>query len=413
MRSAFEAECDINGWCKNIVAPPALCSLPPLVSSTCLHWTFQERLGNATTPAGKELLGKMLDCMQQGMPMEGRPFYTSEGVLRSVVAWGHGRDHDSWCAARPAFDNHALSAPALWSREEAQAAADAWLRHGQDEHASIASFSRFSLDLLRFAAPPSLLAAAHSAAGDEVRHAVSAFKLAAYFQEAGADATQVVESQGVQVGPFPSGDSVQLAAHLDAFAARTLEEGCRGESAAVARLARTLEAVVEESPARAPLQELFEDEARHAALAWSTLRWAASRGARWAAVEAGQQPRPVTRRPEAAGSSEVRSEEAQDPSLTWGGRLPNLEAEEIGKVVDQAWVAPWVAALAARLPLPEVVVPTEATSQAVAAAVQRAARLVREEAAALHALLRLEAGDQDEGRSSSLGGRGAPAAAVL
>ena len=40
--------------------------------------------------------------------------------------------------------------------------AQAWLEAGQAEHASVASFSRFSLELLRFAAPPQLLLDAHA-----------------------------------------------------------------------------------------------------------------------------------------------------------------------------------------------------------------------------------------------------------
>ncbi|HVM69350.1 MAG TPA: hypothetical protein VM204_05885, partial [Gaiellaceae bacterium] len=44
-----------------------------------------------------------------------------------------------------------------------------WLREAAAEHASVASFSRFSLQLLAVGAPPDLLVAAHEAALDEAR----------------------------------------------------------------------------------------------------------------------------------------------------------------------------------------------------------------------------------------------------
>jgi hypothetical protein len=46
------------------------------------------------------------------------------------------------------------------------------------EHASIASFAKFSLQLVMVAAPSALLADAHAAAVDEIHHARVAFALA-------------------------------------------------------------------------------------------------------------------------------------------------------------------------------------------------------------------------------------------
>jgi hypothetical protein len=46
-----------------------------------------------------------------------------------------------------------------------------WQQQALGEHASIASFNAFSLQLMVNAAPPSLLRAASKAADDEVRHA--------------------------------------------------------------------------------------------------------------------------------------------------------------------------------------------------------------------------------------------------
>ena len=59
-----------------------------------------------------------------------------------------------------------------------QRAGQAWLRAARSEHAAVASFARFSLDLMRLGAPPELLRASARAAADEVAHAQAAFGIA-------------------------------------------------------------------------------------------------------------------------------------------------------------------------------------------------------------------------------------------
>src|SRR5262245_52773660 len=54
-----------------------------------------------------------------------------------------------------------------WSVSEA---ARRWARAAQYEHASVASFARFSLELLALGAPSDLIARAHRAAIDELEH---------------------------------------------------------------------------------------------------------------------------------------------------------------------------------------------------------------------------------------------------
>lgn len=46
-----------------------------------------------------------------------------------------------------------------------------WSLAAQQEHASIASFSKFSLELMAVGAPAALLVRAHEAALDEINHA--------------------------------------------------------------------------------------------------------------------------------------------------------------------------------------------------------------------------------------------------
>jgi len=332
-----ESVCGLNGWCTGLTEPPAACSLPVEFVQTCMHSHFSSVL-IPTTAAGYTFLNRLLRCADKGRPVEGRP-YTSSGAISVVapVRWTVGRNRSSWAAsvdARTATALTAMDVPRDWSAEIAAQAADEWLRHGQEEHASVASFSRFSLDLLRFAAPPELLDAAHTAAADEVRHATQAFGLAARFRGE--------PLAGVAVDGFPVA-VVELAPSLDTLAVQAMEEGCFGESAAVARLAYALAHVVPASPSRDIVARLLEDEARHAALAWATVRWAAgsgagvrwSRGRRHGAGMGGRQERQV---------SDLATM-PPPPLLAWGGRVPARIAAEITDLVNDVWVAPWAAAL--------------------------------------------------------------------
>lgn len=139
---------------------------------------------------------------------------------------------------------------------------DAWTRAAQMEHASIASFDRFSLQLLAVAAPPSLLEEAHRAAIDEVRHAQLSFAVASIY------AQQTLGPGPLIVTPEAFAD------HSVAFVVRSaVEEGCVGETLAAA------EAQAASERARHPvlqqvLAEIAHDEGEHAALAYRFASWA-------------------------------------------------------------------------------------------------------------------------------------------
>ncbi len=142
---------------------------------------------------------------------------------------------------------------------EAELAAH-WRSIAALEHASIASFARFTLQLLALGAPAELVLGAQEAAADEVRHAQFAYGLASAYG-------------GAAVGPGP------LVLHdamppLDAAGvlAALIDEACVGETLGAAEAFAAAEGCAD--PAiRAGLLNLAEDEARHAALAWRTLTW--------------------------------------------------------------------------------------------------------------------------------------------
>ena len=153
------------------------------------------------------------------------------------------------------------------SADERVFLADAWTRDGLLEHASIASFGRFVLELLAIGAPADLVELAHKAALDEVRHARMAFELATVYA-------------GVAIAPgaFPfAGGVVEVSSDIADIAARVVQEGCIGETMA-SLLAAEQAARATDPAVRAVLEVIAEDEARHAELAWRTIAWALGRG---------------------------------------------------------------------------------------------------------------------------------------
>jgi hypothetical protein len=200
----------------------------------------------------------------------GRPFLVGGEARVATAEAGPGAR--GWTAG---------DAPSLADLTPAQRAAlaEAWTTDALHEHASIASFSRFSLDLLAAGAPADLIELAHRAALDEVRHARLCFALASAY--AGRD---------LGPGPLPldgpvhdGGDpqtpatGVSVDGSLAALAASTFAEGCVGETVAAVVAAEQL-ARATDPAVRAALAEIAADEARHAELAWRTLSWAVQRG---------------------------------------------------------------------------------------------------------------------------------------
>ena len=159
-------------------------------------------------------------------------------------------------AALDSFDANAFDAPLLSS------AAVAWSERAQNEHASVAAFDRFSLGLLAVGAPPELLEASHRAAIDEILHARLGFALASTY--AGSP---------LGPGPLKIDRALDAVATLPDMVRATITEGCIGETLSAMEAKESL-ALTTEPAARAALEIIAEDEARHAELAWSFVRWA-------------------------------------------------------------------------------------------------------------------------------------------
>lgn len=183
----------------------------------------------------------------------GRPFVV-EGEMRFARAMRRG----DWSAA-PASASLELDA-----RTRAEVASE-WLADALLEHASVASFARFVLDLLAVGAPAALVERAQAALGDEIVHARLCFSLASQYAGQDLGPTALATSESART------------VRLEELAAAAVHEGCVGETLAAMQAEAQL-ALVEESRAREALEVIARDEATHAELAWAFVRWAVERG---------------------------------------------------------------------------------------------------------------------------------------
>lgn len=147
-----------------------------------------------------------------------------------------------------------------------QAIAEHWTRSAMMEHASVAAFSRFSLQLLAVGAPPSLIEDAHRAALDEIKHAELCFSLATLYA-----------GRSIGPGPLPVDERALTGWDLVSIAVGTVEEGCVGETIAALEAEAAAE-LARDDAVRAVQLRIYEDESRHAELAWRFVRWAAHIG---------------------------------------------------------------------------------------------------------------------------------------
>jgi hypothetical protein len=186
-------------------------------------------------------------------PICGRPFVVDGGERVAPLASG-----DGWLAERLAR----LPASAL-DPEDRRAVAAHYAEAGLMEHASVAAFARFALQLLALGAPSELVAETSRAMADETRHAEVCFGLARRY---GLDAAPGPLDVGGVLG------EVSLERVLDLV----VIEGCIGESGAALEAAWASGSATE-PVVREALGGIAEDEARHAALAFRFVAWAASR----------------------------------------------------------------------------------------------------------------------------------------
>lgn len=180
----------------------------------------------------------------------GRPFVVDD--VPQLAAAERRRD---WTAAFAPLAAHNL----LSARIAAE-----WLEDARMEHASIASFARFTLDLLAYGAPAALVEAAQRAALDECEHAKLCFGLAARFG-AGDFGPAQLPAAGATVAPS-----------LWHAATAAFREGCVSETYSALQAAEACARATDPEVKRA-LERIAKDEANHAELAWSFVAWSSAR----------------------------------------------------------------------------------------------------------------------------------------
>jgi hypothetical protein len=187
-------------------------------------------------------------CASPGCAI-GRPFLVGGAARVAKVV----RRAD-WCSdLSPSMDGLDRSARATL--------AETWTQVALMEHASIAAFSRFALELLSLGAPSALVEATHAAIRDETVHARDAFALASAYGGAPVGPGSFDATTASLAGR--SGEDIVLTAIL---------EGCVGETVAAAEAAEALSRATDRA-VREALTKVAADEARHATLAWQFVKW--------------------------------------------------------------------------------------------------------------------------------------------
>jgi hypothetical protein len=135
-----------------------------------------------------------------------------------------------------------------------------WTLLGLMEHASVAAFARFMLELMAAGAPAELVSSAQRALADEVEHARLCFGLAS-----------VYAARAIGPGPLSACgvlDDTSLAATVRA----TIHEACVGETMAAVEALEALGGATDLA-VRDVLEKVVQDESEHAELGWKFLRW--------------------------------------------------------------------------------------------------------------------------------------------
>lgn len=179
----------------------------------------------------------------------GRPLLV-EGEARTAQPV----ERDGWTSAELSPSLEGLA------RETRERLVDHWLEIAALEHASIASFARFTLELLSLGAPADLVADAQRGALDEVEHARFAYSTASAYA-------------GRTFGPGALNlTSVAPRSDVRAVLQSLIAEGCVGETLGVAEVieiaGRASDPALQRLHAR-----VAADEQRHAELSWRALAW--------------------------------------------------------------------------------------------------------------------------------------------
>jgi len=180
---------------------------------------------------------------------EGRPLLTECEVTVAPLVMGKG-----WVSSVPTSEVNNISP------KELEQLIEYWTFAAQLEHSSVASFARFTMQMLSFSVPADLLLAIQTATADEVKHAQSA-----------AHILSTLTKKQVSFGALPL-EGITLKTSRRELIEALIREACMSETLGVAEITEALR-LSEQELVSQHLNTLLEDETMHAALAWRSLRW--------------------------------------------------------------------------------------------------------------------------------------------
>jgi hypothetical protein len=234
------------------------------------HPMMQGRLMSSVTEERRAGGDAEICCYHWFEYCSGRPLLDGEDMIVAPLRSGASWSCEPSEVAAPADRPDSEIDPALRAR-----LGELWVEDARMEHASIAAFERATLELMAMAAPPELLGEVQLAAADEVVHAQRCFGLAARFsgqqREPGPLATLPPRVLGL-ADASASTDSDRAQTDWVRLALDTFIEGCVGETIATL-IARRGMRRCEDPATLATLEQIVDDEGRHAGLAWQTIRW--------------------------------------------------------------------------------------------------------------------------------------------
>ena len=186
---------------------------------------------------------------------DGRPFIV-EGSIRSPVSLRCNADicpdATAWTLGmEPSFLNNTTISMKIGLE---------WLTQAEAEHASIASFSRHTLQLMSIGAPSELITRSQQASIDEIEHAKLCYGFASEFMRT-----------NIYPGPLDTAGSLGNM-DMEEIIESVVRDGCIQETMSAIeghfRAHYATEEVIKIS-----LTKLAADEAKHSQLAWDTIKW--------------------------------------------------------------------------------------------------------------------------------------------
>jgi hypothetical protein len=251
-------------------------------------------------------------------PVCGRPFLVEGRDVRAASI----RRSDYAHALTPEL-HHLTSA-------ERDALAAHWTEVGLMEHASVAAFARFALQLLSLGAPADLLLSTHSALADELEHTRLAFGLASAYG-------------GAPVGPGAIAMERALTEVSFVDLVRTAYlEACVGETCAAVEASEARQAA-RDLAVRGVLTRIADDELRHAVLGYRFVEWALRTSAPVIRAEIRAMLHRELEGLVGAGSGTLT--ECVESALTAHGLLPSAEREATRQMALRDVVVPATRAL--------------------------------------------------------------------